>query len=107
MDLYIYLTIKIKLYKINYMLETFKVKCPNCDAILIINRSTGEVVEVRKPLIEESTGDRFKDAFEKYKKDKLESEEKIKEQLEYEKEKKEKLEQLFKSKLNEIKKEEK
>ncbi len=41
---------------------TFEVKCPCCETILIVNRATGEIVDVRKPLVEDSSGDRFTDA---------------------------------------------
>lgn len=47
--------------------EFFKVTCPECDTILIIRRRDGKVLETRKPLIEETTGDRFEDAFKKVK----------------------------------------
>jgi adenine-specific DNA methylase len=57
--------------------ETFKVTCPHCDTILIVQRRDGKVLEVRKPLLEESTGDRFEDAFLKVKKRPKEVDEKI------------------------------
>ncbi len=44
------------------MEEFLKVTCPDCKTILVIRRKDGEVVEVRKPLLEDSTGDRFQDA---------------------------------------------
>ena len=47
--------------------ENIKVKCPCCDSILIIRRRDGEILEVREPIVEESSGDRFQDAFEKVK----------------------------------------
>ncbi len=85
--------------------EFLKIKCPNCDAILIINRHTGEIVEVRKPLVKESSGDRFKDAFEKYKIEKQESEKKFTQTIESMKVKKKKLDEFLKNRLKEIKKE--
>lgn len=50
------------------MEEHFKIKCPGCESILVVQRRDGKVLEVRKPLLEESTGDRFEDAFEKVRK---------------------------------------
>ena len=85
--------------------EFLKIKCPNCDAILIINRHTEEIVEVRKPLVKESSGDRFKDAFEKYKIEKQESEKKFTQTIESMKVKKKKLDEFLKNRLKEIKKE--
>jgi hypothetical protein len=49
------------------MEENIKVSCPECDCILIIRRRDGEILEVRKPIVEESSGDRFEDAFQKVK----------------------------------------
>lgn len=49
------------------MQEHYKITCPCCDSILIVRRRDGAVIEVRKPLLEESTGDRFQDAFKKVK----------------------------------------
>lgn len=85
------------------MEEFIKVKCPNCNAILIIQRHTEKIIEVRLPLVEKSSGDRFKDAFEKYKSDKNEAEKKFKETLESEKDKKKKLDEFLKKRLDEIK----
>lgn len=45
------------------MEENIKVKCPGCENILIVRRRDGKLLEVRKPIVEESTGDRFEDAF--------------------------------------------
>ncbi|HUT24136.1 MAG TPA: hypothetical protein VM492_07335 [Sumerlaeia bacterium] len=50
------------------MQEAFKITCPCCKSILIVQRRDGKILELRKPLIEESTGDRFEDAFEKVRK---------------------------------------
>ena len=50
------------------MQEHFKVTCPCCDSILVIRRRDGKLLETREPIVEESSGDRFKDAFLKVKK---------------------------------------
>ncbi len=52
------------------MEKELKVTCPGCDTILIVDRITGKLLETRKPLVEESTGDRFKDALLKVEQDK-------------------------------------
>ena len=65
-------------------IPTINIKCPCCDTILVVNRATGEVIEVRKPLVEETSGDRFKDA------------------LRAEKEHSKKIENLFEETLSEI-----
>jgi len=83
--------------------EMIKVTCPECDCILVVNRKTGEVVETRKPILEESTGDRFQDAFLKVKKSKEIAEEKFRAAQEKEKDKFKKLDALFSEKLKEVK----
>ncbi|MBI4666898.1 MAG: hypothetical protein HY751_10885 [Nitrospinae bacterium] len=52
------------------MERELKISCPGCGVVLIVDRVTGEVLETRKPLVENSTGDRLSDAFLKVKKDK-------------------------------------
>lgn len=47
--------------------NTLQVTCPCCSTILIVDRKTGKVLEERKPIIEESTGDRYEDALLKVK----------------------------------------
>ena len=49
------------------MEENLKISCPDCEAILIVRRRDGKILEVRKPILAESTGDRFDDAFQKVK----------------------------------------
>ena len=43
-------------------LRTLSITCPSCKTILIVNKDTGAVIEERKPLVENSSGDRFSDA---------------------------------------------
>ena len=50
------------------MQEHFKVTCACCDSVLVIRRRDGKLLETRQPIVEESTGDRFEDAFLKVKK---------------------------------------
>lgn len=44
------------------MLRTLNITCPCCDTILIVDKDNGKILEQRKPLVEKSSGDRFKDA---------------------------------------------
>jgi predicted nucleotide-binding protein (sugar kinase/HSP70/actin superfamily) len=85
------------------MIETINVCCPECKCIIVVNKKTGEVVEMRKPILEDSTGDRFKDAFEKVKKSPEIVEEKFRAAQEKEKNKFQKLDELFKEKMKEVK----
>jgi len=48
-------------------IRTVNVTCPECNTILVINRDTGEIFEVRKPLVDDPSGDRFADALRAHK----------------------------------------
>lgn len=50
--------------------EFLKVSCPDCKTVLIVRRKDGEVVEVRRPILEDSSGNRFQDAELKVKREK-------------------------------------
>ncbi len=84
--------------------NTLSIKCPKCKDILIVNRITGELIEVRSPLLEESTGDRFEDALKKIKMNAREAEEKFQKAKEAEKNKKQDLDALFEKSLEQAKK---
>ena len=45
--------------------DTLTIKCPGCDTVLVVLRKTGEILEVRKQIVENSSGDRFEDARQK------------------------------------------
>lgn len=85
------------------MSEPLTVNCPDCKAILLVDRETGKVIEVRKPIVEESSGDRFEDARRKV----LEANDRAAKAFENarkkEKEKFSKLEKLFEEKKEELK----
>lgn len=83
----------------------FKVECPKCRHILIIDRITGEVMEVREPLDEEGTGDRFADSLQKVKAGTKAAEEKFLKSKEAEKSKARDLDALFQKSLEQVKKE--
>lgn len=83
----------------------FKIECPKCKNILIINRITGKLLEVREPLLAETTGDRFEDALKKIKLTAQETEEKFAHSREAEKNKQKELDDLFQKSLEQAKKE--
>lgn len=83
--------------------DTLSVTCPECDSILIVDRKSGEVLEVRKPLVEESSGDRFEDARKRVLEVNERAEKAFKAAQEREKGKLDRLEALFKEKKEELK----
>lgn len=84
--------------------EFFEIACPECKTILIVRRKDGKVMEVRKPILEDSTGDRFEDAMRKVKGSKSEIEKKVEAAREREKSKMDRLNQLFKEGLEQAQK---
>ena len=48
-------------------IRTVNVTCPGCKTILVVNRDTGDIFEVRKPLVDDPSGDRFTDALRAHK----------------------------------------
>lgn len=47
------------------MKDSHEVKCPCCNTILIVDRKTGQILDERRPILEQSTGDRYQDALKK------------------------------------------
>ncbi len=43
-------------------IRTYNITCPCCQTILVVNRDTGKILEERKPLVDDPSGDRFADA---------------------------------------------
>ncbi|MCL5270431.1 MAG: hypothetical protein M1457_07765 [bacterium] len=85
--------------------EFFEITCPECKTVLIVRRRDGKLVETRKPILEESTGDRFEDAFLKVKRSKTEIDRKVEEARERERTKMDRLNALFKEGLEQAQKE--
>lgn len=85
------------------MSSFLEVKCPECDHILIIDRITGKVVEVRKPLLKHGSGDRFKDSLDKVKQGTKEAEELFNKSVAAEKTKSKDLNDLFEKSLDQVK----
>lgn len=71
------------------------IKCPGCETVLIVNRREGNIVEVRKPIIDDSSGNRFADAELKVKREKDTIAKKFEEAKEREKNKMDRLNALF------------
>lgn len=81
-----------------------KIKCPCCESLLFVDRVSGKIIETRKPLVEQSTGNRLDDAFKKNIVDK-ESRSSIFDDMADNLAKKKKLsEELFKASLEDAKK---
>lgn len=84
-------------------MKFFEIKCPCCNTTLVIDRLDGKVVEERKPLIEDSTGDRFKDAMIKTKQQKAVVEKKFKDSESAHKKRAQSLDSIFKESLKKVK----
>lgn len=84
------------------MSETYNISCPCCDTILVVERKTGKVVEQRKPILEESSGDRYEDALKKVRQRPGQAEEKYSRYEEEQAAKKARLNALFDERLKEI-----
>ena len=80
-------------------METINVICPNCQWVLVIDRRDGKIIEKRKPIIEETTGDRFKDAYIKTQKRGEVADQKVEDAKAREKGKMERLDKYFKDSL--------
>ena len=85
-------------------MKNFEIKCPDCNTILIVDRLSGKILEVRKPLLEESesTGDRFEDARKRVESSHDRVNEKVEEVQRAQKEKMAKLDALFSERKKEI-----
>tara|TARA_B100000959_G_scaffold107648_1_gene113416 strand:- start:1073 stop:1372 length:300 start_codon:yes stop_codon:yes gene_type:complete len=84
-------------------MQFFEIKCPCCNTILVIDRKNGKVVEERRPILEESTGDRFKDALIKSKQQKVTIEKKFKLSKNAHKKRSESLQNIFDESLKKVK----
>jgi hypothetical protein len=87
------------------MYETIKVTCPCCKTILIVDRKEGKVLEERRPLVEESSGDRFQDAMRKVREQKEFIESKVRDTQKRQQERKAKLDKIFEEEIKRAKEE--
>ena len=85
--------------------EPIKVTCPSCKTIIIIDPKEGKIIETRKPIIEDTTGDRLKDAFIKAKKREDEADTVFQKAKEKERDRKSKLDSIFKESVEKAKEE--
>lgn len=82
--------------------DFYQITCPECKTILIVERRTGKIVEVRRPILDSSTGDRFEDAVKKVRERETLADEKFRKALESQKTKKSRLDQLFQETLKKV-----
>lgn len=87
------------------MLETISITCPECKTVLIVDKKTGQIIEKRKPILEESCGDRFEDAFKKVKQSAERADAKFKEAQDKRNERLKNLDQFFKDSVKKAKEE--
>ena len=83
-------------------MQYFEIKCPCCNTLLVIDRINGKVIEERRPILEQSTGDRFKDALIKSKQQKVTIEKKFKESEKAHKKRSESLQNIFNDSLKKV-----
>ncbi|MDP7580902.1 MAG: hypothetical protein QGG95_05885 [Nitrospinota bacterium] len=83
-------------------MQYFEIKCPCCNTILVIDRIDGKVIEERRPILEQSSGDRFKDALIKSKQQKVTIENKFKESEKAHKKRSESLQNIFNDSLKKV-----
>ncbi len=79
--------------------DVHEVTCPCCKTILIIERRTGKLIEERRPILDQSTGDRYQDALKKVKERGAVAEEKFQKFQKERGGKMDKLDALFKDAL--------
>jgi hypothetical protein len=84
--------------------ETFEIKCPCCEAILIIRRRDGQLLETRQPIRADSSGDRFDDALKNVRERSGVIDKKVQAARDAEKKKASRLDSLFKEGLDRAKK---
>lgn len=83
----------------------WNITCPKCRVTLVVDRITGALLEVREPLVPQSSGDRFHDALDKVRHGREEAEEKFNQSREAEKNRSKTLEELFEKSFEQVKKE--
>lgn len=84
-------------------MDTLQVKCPDCDAVLIVDKRSGKVLEVRRPIVDASSGDRFEDARRKVLGSRERTEQKVEEVKEKRRTRLDELDKLFKARTEELK----
>lgn len=82
--------------------DTHQVKCPCCNTILIIDRRSGKILDERRPILDQSTGDRYQDALKKVKERGAVAEEKYRKFQQERSTKMDKLNSLFKDTVKKV-----
>ncbi|MBX7245047.1 MAG: hypothetical protein K1X53_06090 [Candidatus Sumerlaeaceae bacterium] len=82
--------------------DAHQVKCPCCNTILIVDRKTGKILDERRPILDQSTGDRYQDALKKVRERGSVAEEKFQKFQSDRKTKSAKLDALFKDTLKKV-----
>lgn len=85
------------------MEENIKLTCPCCESVIIVRRRDGKILETREPIVEESSGDRFEDAYQKVKARSTEAERKVAEARRKAEERKRTADDFFKQALERAK----
>ena len=83
--------------------EPIKITCPCCKSELIIDPVEAKVIEERKPIMEETTGDRLKDAFLKAQKRHDEAPSLFEQAKEKDRTRRSKLDEIFKESVEKAK----
>ncbi|MCX7719414.1 MAG: hypothetical protein N2111_13575 [Candidatus Sumerlaeaceae bacterium] len=85
------------------MNDTHNIKCPCCNTILVVDRRTGKIVEERRPILDQSTGDRFEDAAKKVRERASLAEDKFRQMQKERQSRSAKLDALFKDSMQRVK----
>lgn len=80
-----------------------EVTCPDCQTILIVDPKSGKVLETRRPLVDDPSGDRFEDARKRVLNQSERAEKLFEEARNKEKDKFARLDAFFKEKKDEYK----
>lgn len=84
-------------------MEPLLVTCPDCKNVLVVDAKTGAVIEVRRPLVDDSSGDRFEDARRRVLDQSSRAEKAFEEARRKEKEKHARLDAFFNERKDELK----
>jgi hypothetical protein len=84
------------------MENAHEVKCPCCQTILFVDKRTGKILDERRPILDQSTGDRYQDALKKVKERGSIAEEKFQKFQKEKDSKMAKLDALFKDSVKKV-----
>jgi len=84
------------------MNDAYNITCPCCNTILVVERRTGKILDERRPILDQSTGDRYQDALKKVRERGSVAEEKFQKFKSDQKDKMSKLDALFKDTVKRV-----